>query len=415
MRFFSNDNRETTDDSSNVDVQARAEELNADQAHDDHPERVQSDPVAVPQQRSGSPWSDAPAAGYDNSERTAEGTDRVDEADDTTDRADDTTDRDEDGADRDEDGPDRVEDSAHTDRADGVPAAATEHDERDERDGVDVPLDEPGTEPGTETDRLATDDERHVPDDAVRDEGDFDAPEAVDPGSGEPLAEARDDDARDDDEDSEGEPVDQDGAAVGSVFGDDGPDEGKPVGHDEPTYDDLEKGKPVGHEPLAPPADSEPSIVPVPVPVPVPVGGAAAAGVPTATPASGTADDRVADESPATPLAEANAATPKPAEEASTEEKKPGSVGESELATLFAGPDAQSFRDRWRDVQLRFVDSPKDATTEAATLLDEAVEKLAAGLRAQKASLAGQTSDDTEHLRVELRGYRDLLNRILGL
>ncbi len=61
------------------------------------------------------------------------------------------------------------------------------------------------------------------------------------------------------------------------------------------------------------------------------------------------------------------------------------------------------------------MDSPKEATTEAAGLLDEAVDKLAASLRDQKAQLHQVDSDDTEQLRVELRGYRDILNRVLGL
>jgi hypothetical protein len=82
---------------------------------------------------------------------------------------------------------------------------------------------------------------------------------------------------------------------------------------------------------------------------------------------------------------------------------------------LFAQDDAQELHERWRDVQLRFVDSPKDATDEAAHLVDEAVEKLTAALRSQKDALAGDHGEDTEKLRIELRGYRDILNRILGL
>jgi hypothetical protein len=60
------------------------------------------------------------------------------------------------------------------------------------------------------------------------------------------------------------------------------------------------------------------------------------------------------------------------------------------------------------------VDSPRDATNDAAALLDEAVDKLSASLRRQKDSLM-QDSDDTEQLRVQLRGYRDMINRILDL
>jgi len=81
---------------------------------------------------------------------------------------------------------------------------------------------------------------------------------------------------------------------------------------------------------------------------------------------------------------------------------------------LFDQDDARGFQERWRDVQLRFVDSPKDAAGDAAKLVDEAVERLTARLRAQREGLHRDT-EDTEQLRVQLRGYRDILNRILGL
>jgi hypothetical protein len=60
------------------------------------------------------------------------------------------------------------------------------------------------------------------------------------------------------------------------------------------------------------------------------------------------------------------------------------------------------------------VDSPKDAATEAAGLVDEAVDQLTASLKSQKDGLHSD-SDDTEKLRIELRGYRDILNRVLSL
>ena len=81
---------------------------------------------------------------------------------------------------------------------------------------------------------------------------------------------------------------------------------------------------------------------------------------------------------------------------------------------LFPGADTDPLRERWRDVQLRFVDDPKGATDEAARLVDEAVDKLTAALRQQRGALA-KGSDDTETLRQELRGYREILNRLLGL
>jgi hypothetical protein len=159
-----------------------------------------------------------------------------------------------------------------------------------------------------------------------------------------------------------------------------------------------------------------------------PGAGTAAAGtLAGATAAGATADRRDDDRDPALrddgtfrspqavdpgtgrPLDEAPAPGPAPAAAPATATSAPAG------SSLFDAGDATAFRERWRDVQLRFVDSPKDATTEAAGLLDEAVDRLAAGLRDQKARLAGTGADDTERLRLELRGYRDMLNRILDL
>ncbi|MGW5672804.1 hypothetical protein ACWEVO_33585, partial [Micromonospora sp. NPDC003776] len=94
----------------------------------------------------------------------------------------------------------------------------------------------------------------------------------------------------------------------------------------------------------------------------------------------------------------------------------PGAVP-ADAATLFAPEAAQGFRDRWRDVQLRFVDDPKAAVGEAQALVDEAMDALAAALREQKSKLGGwqeSGSADTEQLRVAVRGYRDFLDRVLG-
>jgi hypothetical protein len=91
---------------------------------------------------------------------------------------------------------------------------------------------------------------------------------------------------------------------------------------------------------------------------------------------------------------------------------KPGSVPEPTIDRLFA--DGDSFAERFREIQLVFVDTPKEATAQAAALVAEAVDAVTAALNQQKDALAAN-SDDTEKLRVELRGYRDLLNRITTL
>lgn len=145
------------------------------------------------------------------------------------------------------------------------------------------------------------------------------------------------------------------------------------------------------------------------------------------TPAEKSVEDKADDAKDQAEAAEKEAAEAKEqakeqaeeqAEEAKTEPEPliPAAVAPapSGASTFFPTADTQPLRDRWRDVQLRFVDDPKGATSDAAGLVDEAVDKLVQGLRDQRGALAKGT-DDTESLRVELRSYRDLLDRLLGL
>ncbi|MEU2615244.1 hypothetical protein ABZ570_27240 [Micromonospora sp. NPDC007271] len=88
-----------------------------------------------------------------------------------------------------------------------------------------------------------------------------------------------------------------------------------------------------------------------------------------------------------------------------------------DAATLFAPEIAENFRNRWRDVQLRFVDDPRAAVGQAESLVEEAIEALSAALREQKTKLGGgpeSRAADTEQLRVAVRSYRDFLYRVLG-
>ncbi|MEV4659866.1 hypothetical protein [Micromonospora sp. NPDC049301] len=94
-----------------------------------------------------------------------------------------------------------------------------------------------------------------------------------------------------------------------------------------------------------------------------------------------------------------------------------GSTVAAEPVTLLDADTAQRFRDRWRDVQLRFVDDPKAAAGEAQSLVEEAIQALASALAAQKNALGGWQdagSADTEELRMAVRRYRDFLDRVLG-
>ncbi|MEV0153289.1 hypothetical protein AB0H57_06035 [Micromonospora sp. NPDC050686] len=89
----------------------------------------------------------------------------------------------------------------------------------------------------------------------------------------------------------------------------------------------------------------------------------------------------------------------------------------TDAATLFEPAVAQRFRDRWRDVQLRFVDDPRAAAGEAQSLVEEAIQALSSALTAQRDKLGGWQdagSADTEQLRMAVRQYRDFLDRVLG-
>ncbi|MDG4767410.1 hypothetical protein O7632_25450 [Solwaraspora sp. WMMD406] len=96
----------------------------------------------------------------------------------------------------------------------------------------------------------------------------------------------------------------------------------------------------------------------------------------------------------------------------------PTDVAVETPASFLASDEADAFRDRWRDVQLRFVDDPHAAAGEAQALTAEAVEALTAALTAHRDDLNGWTGtspDDTEQLRLVVRRYRDLLDRLLAI
>lgn len=86
--------------------------------------------------------------------------------------------------------------------------------------------------------------------------------------------------------------------------------------------------------------------------------------------------------------------------------------------TLFTSETSGEYRDRWREVQLRFVDDPRAAAGEAQQVVEDAIEAVARSLATRKDELGGwqrSGSDDTEELRVVVRRYRDFLDRLLGL
>ncbi|MGI5147854.1 hypothetical protein ACQEVC_16000 [Plantactinospora sp. CA-294935] len=95
----------------------------------------------------------------------------------------------------------------------------------------------------------------------------------------------------------------------------------------------------------------------------------------------------------------------------------PGAAPAEPIVAILDQEAVQGFRDRWREVQLRFVDDPPGATEEAHRLVRESVEAVTAALSRQRDELAGWQDDggtDTERLRMVVRRHRDFLDRLLG-
>lgn len=96
----------------------------------------------------------------------------------------------------------------------------------------------------------------------------------------------------------------------------------------------------------------------------------------------------------------------------------PGAAPNASLAAVWQPETAQGFRNRWREVQLRFVDDPRGAATEAEALLAEVLDVLTEALAMRKAEMdAWGTIEnlDTEEMRMAIRRYRDLLDQLLDM
>jgi hypothetical protein len=432
MRFFSNDKDKSNDEQSNVDVQTRAEDLNPEQAHDDHPERVSSEPVAVPQQRSGSPWADAPGTPADDTadaeladaeradgteerppfhepgpQPTAFGASTVGGAVAASAMANPENDR-WDVMDRQSDAASGVADDRSVAPGDGVvtdaasPWATGPDGDATQRADAGDRADESGEDRADAVD-VALEDRGTFEDPNVRDElADTGGPDATPPDAAVEAGTATygpDRTVTTTDTDRTESDTDTDRVAGEPALRDEG-------GFDEPTAVDPATGQPLDTDTDQETAEDRDTL----------------ADRDTVADRDTLADrDTVADRDTTEErdtgtgfaAADAAAGAAAGAAGATATDRATGTPARDTDRSLF-GSDAQGFHERWREVQLRFVDSPKDATTDAAALLDEAVEKLTTNLRTRKDSLT-QDSDDTEQLRVQLRGYRDMINRILDL
>jgi hypothetical protein len=89
------------------------------------------------------------------------------------------------------------------------------------------------------------------------------------------------------------------------------------------------------------------------------------------------------------------------------------------LAALFPPEMAQEFRSRWDEVQIGFVDDPKQAVRKADELVAQVMKSLAQKFADERSKFESQFDEQgsasTENLRVALRGYRSFFQRLLSL
>jgi hypothetical protein len=88
------------------------------------------------------------------------------------------------------------------------------------------------------------------------------------------------------------------------------------------------------------------------------------------------------------------------------------------LEPLLGNEEADTFRERWQSIQVRFVDEPRQAVEDADSLVAELMQRLAQTFHDERQNLEGQWSrgDDvsTEELRVGLQRYRSFFERLLS-
>ncbi|MFI7597805.1 hypothetical protein [Actinoplanes sp. NPDC049681] len=96
---------------------------------------------------------------------------------------------------------------------------------------------------------------------------------------------------------------------------------------------------------------------------------------------------------------------------------RPGDLDASPIS-FWDEAAGERLRGEWHEVKAQFVDDPVAALTRAHDLLTDAVHELTESMLAERDQLdplRGTEQPDTESMRMAMRGYREFLDRILGL
>lgn len=95
------------------------------------------------------------------------------------------------------------------------------------------------------------------------------------------------------------------------------------------------------------------------------------------------------------------------------------STNEANREPLFPDSDSEGFRNRWHEIQLKFVDEPRSSVEQADQLVASVIKRLAevfAGERDKMEHEWSQGQDvSTEDLRQALRRYRSFFDRLLSV
>lgn len=133
---------------------------------------------------------------------------------------------------------------------------------------------------------------------------------------------------------------------------------------------------------------------------------------------TGSRETRVEPES-----ADVPAAPPERSPEAQDEtprepdQKRPGDLVREQEQLVLLDMDSAEVEQRWREVQARFVDDPGQAVEQADALVEEVIHALASSLTARTDAMRTRSKNghDTEQLRLTLRDYHGVLDRLLTL
>ena len=97
----------------------------------------------------------------------------------------------------------------------------------------------------------------------------------------------------------------------------------------------------------------------------------------------------------------------------------PASQQDDQSAPLFVPERAQELRSRWDSIQTGFVDEPRQTVEQADTLVAQVIQQLVRSFADEKSKLEqqwGRGNDfSTEDLRLALRHYRSLFDRLLSV